>query len=194
MVWILNGTPTIWNPTIWNPDKRPPFCQKPFEIQTKMSGFWIVQFSNDWDSSHSHTTKARPFENQTIFEIWPSKSLDFKCFWISNGRISDPHCMCLNTELFRPKKLLKSWAFDETLSFQLSKNCPQAKLANQDLHFLALVERANPSWTRIGLHVLTSGSGTGLRGTWLSSAASSSSSIWKSKQSGLRFTKLLSQF
>ena len=25
------------------------------------------------------------------FEIQPSKSPDFKCFWFSNGRISDPH-------------------------------------------------------------------------------------------------------
>ena len=35
--------------------------------------------------------KTQRFENRP-FEIQPSKSQDFLCFWISNGRISDPHC------------------------------------------------------------------------------------------------------
>ena len=30
---------------------------------------------------------------QGPFEIQPPKSPDFKSFWISNGRISDPHCI-----------------------------------------------------------------------------------------------------
>ena len=42
-------------PTIWNPDKWQPFCQKPFEIRTKMSGFQMVWFSNGWDNSYSHS-------------------------------------------------------------------------------------------------------------------------------------------
>ena len=49
LVWILNvgvanGLNFEWDlksrsPTICNPDKWPPFCLKPFEIWTKMSGF-----------------------------------------------------------------------------------------------------------------------------------------------------------
>ena len=42
------------NSTIWNPDKWPQLCQKPFEIWTNMSGFWMVQFPNGWDYSYSH--------------------------------------------------------------------------------------------------------------------------------------------
>ena len=52
--WIFNCQKEFvpdfkWNlksgsPTIWNPDKWPLFCQKPFEIQTKMSRFWMVEW------------------------------------------------------------------------------------------------------------------------------------------------------
>ena len=45
--WVVNGPDLEWNlkfgsPTIWNPGKWVPFCQKPFEIRTKMSKFWMV--------------------------------------------------------------------------------------------------------------------------------------------------------
>ena len=54
----------------------------------------MVQFLNGWDQMglelqpqlYPQHLKTRPFE------IRPSKSLDFKCFEISNGQISDPHC------------------------------------------------------------------------------------------------------
>ena len=51
--WVANGLNfkldlKSWSPTIWNSDKWPPFCQKPLEIWTKMSRFWMVQFSNGW--------------------------------------------------------------------------------------------------------------------------------------------------
>ena len=35
--------------------------------------------------------KPQPFLTGP-FEIQPSKNPDFECFWILNGRISDPHC------------------------------------------------------------------------------------------------------
>ena len=79
-------------------------------ILDKTSRFGMVLFLNGWENSFRHSfkwesgdicihahflllclrptvliAKARPFE------IWPSKSLDFKCSWISNGRISGPH-------------------------------------------------------------------------------------------------------
>ena len=42
--WVADGPDFEWDlksgsPTILNPDKRLPFCQKPFENWTKMSGF-----------------------------------------------------------------------------------------------------------------------------------------------------------
>ena len=71
MLLLLGWTDVVMN-RIWNPEAQP------FEIRTKMSGFWIV--------GTIATAKAWPFE------IRPSKSHAFKWFWISNGRISDPHC------------------------------------------------------------------------------------------------------
>ena len=38
-------------------------------------------------------TKAIAIDKAQPFEIQPSKSPDFKCFLISNGQISDPHCI-----------------------------------------------------------------------------------------------------
>ena len=57
-----------------NLDNLLPFCQKPFEIWT-----------NSLEYECPYHLKTGPFE------IRPSKSQDFKCFWISNGRISDPY-------------------------------------------------------------------------------------------------------
>ena len=48
--------------------------------------------------------KARPFKNR------PSKSPDFKYFWISNGQISDPYCI-LRPEPTRKFNKLKVWDF-----------------------------------------------------------------------------------
>ena len=101
---VANGLDFEWDlksgiPTIWNPDKWRPFRQKLFEIQTKSPNF---EWSGFWMVGTIAIAKAGPFENRTIwkpdhlktgpFEIWPSKSLDFKCFRILNGRISDSHC------------------------------------------------------------------------------------------------------
>ena len=74
--WIGNGLDFKWDlksgsPNIWNLNKLSLFCQKPFEILTKMSGFWMV-----FEWFHMAIAKARP-----------SKSLDFKCFQILNGQI-----------------------------------------------------------------------------------------------------------
>ena len=55
-----------------------------------MSGFWMVQFWNGWAIAIA-IANARPFE------IGPSKSPDFKCFQIWNGRISDPHCFYISS-------------------------------------------------------------------------------------------------
>ena len=49
--WVANGLVFEWDlkygsPTIWNLDWWPPFCQKPFEIRTKLSRFWMVRFSD----------------------------------------------------------------------------------------------------------------------------------------------------
>ena len=52
--WVANGLDfewhlKSWSLTIWNPDKWTPFYQKPFEIRTKPSRFWMVWLSNGWD-------------------------------------------------------------------------------------------------------------------------------------------------
>ena len=58
---LVNGPDFKWDlesrsPTIGNTDKWLPFCQNPFEIQTKMTTwFQIVWFSNGWDYSYSHS-------------------------------------------------------------------------------------------------------------------------------------------
>ena len=67
--WVSNGPDFEWDlisgsPDIWNLYKWLPFCQKPFDILKKMSGFWMV--------GTIAVAKAQPFE------IWPPKSLDFK--------------------------------------------------------------------------------------------------------------------
>ena len=48
-----------------------------------------------------------------IAKAQPSKSLDFKCFWISDGWISDPHCIQLANQTFEICSLIK-----------LRPNCP----------------------------------------------------------------------
>ena len=74
--WISNGT---WNPdqTIWNLAQWPPCCQKPFEIRTKTSRFWMVQFSNGWEYSYNHR------KSPTIWKLDHLKS-DLQKVWISN--------------------------------------------------------------------------------------------------------------
>ena len=47
--WLANDPDFKWDlkswiPIVWNPDKWLPFCQKPFGIWTKMSGFQMVRF------------------------------------------------------------------------------------------------------------------------------------------------------
>ena len=88
--WVANCTDFEWDlksgsPTIWNPGKWLPFCQKPFEIQTKTSGFWIFQFSNGWGYSYILS------KSQTIWKPEHLKS-DLQKVKISNGLNSDPHC------------------------------------------------------------------------------------------------------
>ena len=63
--WFAKGPNFEWNLksgslTIWNPEKWQPFCQKPFEIHTKMSDFLMVPFSKGWDHSfrYSHPLKT----------------------------------------------------------------------------------------------------------------------------------------
>ena len=51
--WVANGLDIKWDlksgsQTILNQDKWLLFCQKPFEIRTKMSGVCMVRISNGW--------------------------------------------------------------------------------------------------------------------------------------------------
>ena len=71
-----------------------------------LSGFQMVQILNGWFSLdffliftkncliyktvQTKSTIFSGFEWSGPFEIWPSKSPDFECFRILNGRISDP--------------------------------------------------------------------------------------------------------
>ena len=86
MVWDLkSGSLNIWNLNKWQP-----FCQKPFEILTKISecqmvGFWMV------GTIAVAKAKAQPFENQTFWNPILKKS-GFQIFQISCGRISDSQC------------------------------------------------------------------------------------------------------
>ena len=78
--WVAYGLNFEWDlksrcPTIWNLDKWAPFCQKPFEIWTKTSGFQMFQFLNGWAYSHS--------EIPTIWKPDHWKS-DLQKVWISN--------------------------------------------------------------------------------------------------------------
>ena len=66
IIWSFPESSKSRSPTIWNPDKWPSFFQKPFEIRTKMSGFWVVRFLSGWDYNYSHA-KARPLKNWTIW-------------------------------------------------------------------------------------------------------------------------------
>ena len=75
---------------MWNPEAQL------FEIRTNGSHFvknhlksW--QKRQDFEWSYFGMTKARPFENRTIWNP-TSKMSGFKCLRISFGRISDPHC------------------------------------------------------------------------------------------------------
>ena len=56
------------SPTIWNMYKWAPFCQKPFEIWTKMSRFWMV------GTIAIAIAKVRLFENRTIWNPTLKKS------------------------------------------------------------------------------------------------------------------------
>ena len=78
--WVANSPDFKWDlksgsSTIWNPDKYPPFSQKPFEILTKTSVFWMVLFSTGWDYSYGYLKS----ELQKV--------------GISNRQILDPHCI-----------------------------------------------------------------------------------------------------
>ena len=72
--WVPNGPDFEWDlksgsPTIWNLNKWLPFCQKLFEIRTKMSGFWMI----------GTIAIAKPGHLKTgPFEIRQSKNPDFK--------------------------------------------------------------------------------------------------------------------
>ena len=83
--------------TIWIPDLS---C---FRIPTV---FVALKHRNYSMLNH---LKTRPFE------IWPSKNLEFKCFRISNGLISDPHCSlvikCSNTLRKRNHSTIRPDAF-----------------------------------------------------------------------------------
>ena len=61
------------SPTIWNLDKWMPFYQKPYEIQTKMSGFQMFSFRMVVAIAIT-IAKARPFDNQTIWNPALKKS------------------------------------------------------------------------------------------------------------------------
>ena len=112
---VANGPDFKWDlksisPTIWNPEKWPSFCQKIFEIRTKMFRFWMVQFSNVGTIAKAWPIESRPFE------IRPSKISDCKCFQISNGRISDPRWTTINywrtlRETCFGQVLLVTWCF-----------------------------------------------------------------------------------
>ena len=67
-----------WSPTIWNPDKN---------VQILKSSFQVV------GTKVISIAKARPFK------IQPLKSPVLKCFQISNGWISDLHCITFLCEL-----------------------------------------------------------------------------------------------
>ena len=115
------------------------FSYQPFEIQTFLSGFqmvltkWrpFVRISNGWASGFQIPFKIQticnptcfgPFEIQTRSDFRSPLYLksDLKRVWISNGQISDPHCIL---RFFRVKPLLfplffltlfeekKSWNF-----------------------------------------------------------------------------------
>ena len=109
---LSNGLVFKWDlksgsPTIINLDKWQPFCQRPFEIWTKMSGsqmvrfsnglvfkwssFLMVQFSNDWDIALTKAMATCHFKTGP-FVIQSSKNPDFKCFQILNSWIPDPLC------------------------------------------------------------------------------------------------------
>ena len=102
LVWILNGQKEVGlqmvqiSNGIWNPEAQL------FEIQTNgrhfVKTFWNldknIQILNGPVFEMIGTialAKPQPFEKGSL-EIWPLKSLNFKCFRTSNGRISDPHC------------------------------------------------------------------------------------------------------
>ena len=76
--WVANGLDFEWD---LKSGQMAAILSKPFEIRTKISGFWMVE------TIALAIAKARPFK------IRPLKSLIFKCFRISNGQISDPHCL-----------------------------------------------------------------------------------------------------
>ena len=72
--WVANGLDFKWDlksgsSAIWSLDKWAPFCQKPFEIWAKMSGFRMV--------GTIAKTKTRPFENRTIWN-WTFKKSRFQ--------------------------------------------------------------------------------------------------------------------
>ena len=82
---------------IWNEEKCPPFCQEPFEIQTKMSRFLMVQSSNGWTIAIAlDPLKTRPCHH---FKY------DLQKVLTSNGRISDPHCCSKISGSCKPKVL-----------------------------------------------------------------------------------------
>ena len=54
-----------------------------------MSGIWMVHVL--MVGTKDVVKAAQPFENGIIWKV----RISFKCFWILNGQISDPHCIVL---------------------------------------------------------------------------------------------------
>ena len=76
------------SPTIWNREKCLPVCQRPFEIWTKTSRFWMVQFSNGWDSSCCLKSDIPNVRISNVSEFWM-----FGIQIPTVVRFSDPDCI-----------------------------------------------------------------------------------------------------
>ena len=88
----------ILSKTIWNLDKSVriwvPFKLSKISIldSIQMSGFQMVWFSNGWDYSYSHSLSPTSWKPDHLKSDLQKVRIS-KCFWISNGQISDPHCI-----------------------------------------------------------------------------------------------------
>ena len=88
MIRILNG---IWNPEV-----------QPFEIRTNLSHFFENHFKSGqlcqdfkWSGFWMVGTTSIAIAKAWPFEIRP----DFKCIPLTNGWISDPHCISIVSSL-----------------------------------------------------------------------------------------------
>ena len=121
MIWILNG--------IWNQEAQL------FEIWTNGCHFFSNHLISgqkrlDFDGSGFQMvgTISIPKAKAPPFEIPPSKSPDFKCFWILNVQISDPCCSKYNTIL-------------RDHSFMTSREYPFPLSLTHNLNLLTLVSK-----------------------------------------------------